>query len=540
MSYKFYGIIKGTVSFKFYDSSSQKEIEKFTYSDGMCFGEWAALYDKKRTMSAYTVGDCHLFSLEKELFKSILGKHLLRAEDERKEFVYKTFAVFKECIPHKIDEIYKKFFFPKFYRRNDIIYEENEKTDALYVIYMGEADLRIDIDSVKHVSLINLEERTDNIIRYMQKIDYDKYFKKITSEINDENEKKHLRKVNGLTTVLKMGKGDIGGIEACAGIGLMKHTMVTSSDFLAVMKVDLLNLNDYRDTILSSLIPLFIEKEKVIENNIQKILSLKRDIGHKIKLYNHSCDESVENLGENYHIYLDKLNKKLEVNEAGFVLKNCKNNKIFRQKEKLENKNIRNEEISQKINIFLKKKPQRPISIKQNVKLKTVLKNAFSPTNQPPRAPSPKIENVLDRTDYQYIAPPSMSTNKSTNAVGNSFFITAEEKKKKQKEQVLQMFNRIIDQRMLKETNKPQVNGLNKREKKMKTPTFRNLYRNKSVKELSKMNFNNDKFVEGNYRFNQLFHRSIKSAKSAIIKSKKATIYNTGSYDMPFISNFLS
>ena len=110
MSYKFYGIIKGTVSFKFYDSSSQKEIEKFTYSDGMCFGEWAALYDKKRTMSAYTVGDCHLFSLEKELFKSILGKHLLRAEDERKEFVYKTFAVFKECIPHKIDEIYKKIF----------------------------------------------------------------------------------------------------------------------------------------------------------------------------------------------------------------------------------------------------------------------------------------------------------------------------------------------------------------------------------------------------------------------------------------------
>ena len=99
----------------------------------------------------------------------------------------------------------------------------------------------------------------------------------------------------------------------------------------------------------------------------------------------------------------------------------------------------------------------------------------------------------------------------------------------------MNMFNRIIDKKLLK--GGEVFLGLNlhgdKNEKKAQTPVFSSLHRTRSARDI----IFKDKFVECNYKFNSFFNRHINSARCLSVKNQKSTtIYNSGSFDMPFAS----
>ena len=68
---------------------------------------------------------------------------------------------------------------------------------------------------------------------------------------------------------------------------------------------------------------------------------------------------------------------------------------------------------------------------------------------------------------------------------------------------------------------------------------------------MKKIDYKGNKFVEGNYRFNCFFNRDIKSAKAVRMRQEKknsnkksnvikyATLYNSGSYEMPLAVDIL-
>ena len=63
------------------------ELEKFSLSDGMCFGEWGLIYDIRRTTSIYAVEDTDLFYLEKEPFNRILCQKFLKSDNDKVKFI---------------------------------------------------------------------------------------------------------------------------------------------------------------------------------------------------------------------------------------------------------------------------------------------------------------------------------------------------------------------------------------------------------------------------------------------------------------------
>ena len=82
--------------------------------------------------------ESHLFSIDKEKFKMIFAKWLFKAENDRRDFIKKTIP-FLSTIPEiRFEEYYKRSVFATFYRRNEIIYDDNTLTGSLYCIYQGE------------------------------------------------------------------------------------------------------------------------------------------------------------------------------------------------------------------------------------------------------------------------------------------------------------------------------------------------------------------------------------------------------------------
>ena len=117
-------------------------------TEGMCFGEWAIIYNIERSASAYVMEESHLFSIDKEKFKMIFAKWLFKAENDRRDFIKKTIP-FLSTIPEiRFEEYYKRSVFATFYRRNEIIYDDNTLTGSLYCIYQGECSL------CQHVKLL--------------------------------------------------------------------------------------------------------------------------------------------------------------------------------------------------------------------------------------------------------------------------------------------------------------------------------------------------------------------------------------------------
>jgi hypothetical protein len=71
------------------------EIEKLSLGDGMCFGEWALIYDIARSASAYTLEDSHLFYLDKEFFDISFRVSISKSDIEKSNFITKKLPALK-------------------------------------------------------------------------------------------------------------------------------------------------------------------------------------------------------------------------------------------------------------------------------------------------------------------------------------------------------------------------------------------------------------------------------------------------------------
>ena len=66
------------------------EEEKYVLSNNDIFGQWDILYERKRKLSFHTLNDCHLITIEKEIFKRFLEEKILKGEQEKK-YLYQDF-----------------------------------------------------------------------------------------------------------------------------------------------------------------------------------------------------------------------------------------------------------------------------------------------------------------------------------------------------------------------------------------------------------------------------------------------------------------
>ena len=67
-------------------NSSLTEEEKYVLSNNDIFGQWDMLYERKRKLSFHTLNDCHLITIEKEIFKRFLEE-----VNKKKKYLYQDF-----------------------------------------------------------------------------------------------------------------------------------------------------------------------------------------------------------------------------------------------------------------------------------------------------------------------------------------------------------------------------------------------------------------------------------------------------------------
>ena len=111
------------------------EEELFTAGMGYCFGEWALIYNQPRAASVYTLEDCVFFILEEKNFKKSFLKSLINSESRKKKFVIENlfpFNIFKE----RQSSLYKNIV-PITIERNQIVFNEGDKSDTIFLIYLG-------------------------------------------------------------------------------------------------------------------------------------------------------------------------------------------------------------------------------------------------------------------------------------------------------------------------------------------------------------------------------------------------------------------
>ena len=112
-----------------------KEEELFQAGAGYCFGEWALIYNQPRSASVVTLEDSIFFTLDEKLFSKTFLKCLNNSEHKKKKFAMEhlfPFDLFKE----RQSSIYKNII-PINCERNQIVFNEGDKADTLYLIYLG-------------------------------------------------------------------------------------------------------------------------------------------------------------------------------------------------------------------------------------------------------------------------------------------------------------------------------------------------------------------------------------------------------------------
>ena len=120
-----------------YDSDKYEFIEEelFIRGEGYCFGEWALIYKQPRSASIYTLEDCVFFTLDEVPFKNSFLKSLNYSEFNKKQFALKNFLPFDMSDDRQLS-IYKNIV-PITCKRSQIIFNEGDVADSIYLVYLG-------------------------------------------------------------------------------------------------------------------------------------------------------------------------------------------------------------------------------------------------------------------------------------------------------------------------------------------------------------------------------------------------------------------
>lgn len=111
------------------------EEELFQAGVGYCFGEWALIYNQPRSASIVTLEDSVFFILDEKFFTKTFLKCLKNSEHKKKKFVMENLFPFN-ILNERQSSIYKNII-PVACERGQIVFNEGEKADTLYIIYFG-------------------------------------------------------------------------------------------------------------------------------------------------------------------------------------------------------------------------------------------------------------------------------------------------------------------------------------------------------------------------------------------------------------------
>ena len=532
-SNKFYLILKGKISFTEFNSLLNKEIEKYQFNTGNYFGVKKLLYDKRQNKNAFTIEETHLFTITKESFKKILGKILQETELRKKEFLYKTIPIFSKCISYKIDYIIRNNIKTKFYTRNEIIYNEGERTGNFYIIYNGTVKLMTNLLKINSSIILNKEESTNDIIKKTGNINYKDLIKKEISKIDESISKKYYM-INSreLTKLINLTSGGIGGLELTAGIDKMKYTMICDCEFLIIFKLNLIHIYDYLDDVLKSCLPLFINLEKSIENTIYQIKKIEKKIIPKnlrrfssFSFNKDKVNEIYEKFNEgSYYNMINSINNKFEKNKDGFIKLNTNNKMLCYEKEILEDKKDNSLSFSRSLNNYINSSFLLKKNSKQNVKF-IKKENNFSPVIKMYK----KFHITHNKTKKILHYFPKLSIFSTL----NSFDILQNEKKifKTNHYMNLSLYNLKKNDDSSKEKKSSFI--LNIEKKRIKSlnlfPYNNNIFR-KTYKDFNYLKKNNS-------TKNILQNESLCKMFNKIIDNKKVLSYNSGTFDIPLTSD---
>ena len=203
-STQFYFLLKGKISFKkkiISSSPRPKYIERFTLGDNTHFGEWDIVYERKKKTTAFCEEDCHIISIDRDIFKDYLEQRVNKVESEFKILIKKTLMKYMIIPETKIDRLIQNDIQTLFFRRGEIIYREGDINTYLFLINSGEANLFQNFEKCEYSFMQNNQYSMELIKNMAKRIDYkgimneayDKYHHlNSNNNINNHNEKNNI------------------------------------------------------------------------------------------------------------------------------------------------------------------------------------------------------------------------------------------------------------------------------------------------------------------------------------------------------------
>ena len=592
-----YFILKGNISL-IKDSINLNEMNIIKENDN--FGHWDMIYHRKRKSTYYSLDECHIIIIDKDIFRRYLQEKIIKGDDELKSFVTKFLnkngisAFFRiERIIHNMQLLY--------YRKDEIIYEEGEINKNIYLIYKGEGKLVKKIEFGEFYFVENLKENTLKIQKKAKNINYKEFAVNEINELDSDNNKKSNNNNNNKKMLLDkseykilsiLGKGNIGGLEISTGIKNKKYTFVSNSDYTTIIKIELMYIQDNINQFMLNLLSLFIKSEREIHARIKRIRYIDNIISENCQKYKYKNDKSNDNtfsLYDNDKKFIKEIKKisnQFEVNDGGFIKMNDFNINLNLKKNKLKEQLIESKKKNIKINILMKeydKKEEnnnkykevkmlgRPHTINQKINKYinfiedyNISSNKCVFKSQTNKIFENKKINIRKKMSQKYYADKTLENfeeiienyrNRNTAIdVYNPQIIKTERSIERKRS----LENIKIENKLLKEIiiiNKKNCNTIKEYKSKNKDQINmrkRNIY-NKSIKNALNRRYKtidgkckNKIFIINKKILRKLFEKNmIKKERNLDIKctsfsERRMIYYNTGMYDMPFVSHLNS
>ena len=570
-----YFILKGKVSVM---NGSKKLNQIKVIKEKENFGQWDIIYHRKRKLSYYASEECHIIYIDKHIVRKYLQEKIIKGDNDIKTFATKFLKNNKINSFLKIERVINNMKI-LYYRKGEIIYKEGEENTNIYLVYKGETKL---VKKIKNGEFTYIENLNDNIYKIQEKAKNLNYKNLISDEISEKKLENEESKNNNNTpnilienseykTLAILGKGNIGGLEISTGIKNKKYTMIANHDYTTIIQIELYFIKDNINKFLLNLLPLFIQSEKDIHSRFKQIRKIENKMQTNYK--NNNIDNlSLLNNNKYYINEIQKINKKLDINEGGFIIVNDFNIKLNNSKNKLKEQLIRSNkkylEINMLANDYNKKEENKNNNYNQvkmmknnnikkyklnlNIPIKcrsrTYNKRIYFKKNMSQKYFAKKtlenfdivIENYRRRKDFlirDFVNPQIIKTeranekmefNSDDNRLLKEIIILNKENNKEIEEYKGKSYNnqssKYKDIKFKKRIN----SALNK------VKTFENKKENKI-------------FIINKYILRRLFAKNMikkKKIKSLDIKSisnieKRILYYNTGRYDMPFVTNLI-
>ena len=370
-SSKMYFILHGNISFikkvNSLEFETAQDVEQYKKGDGQYFGEWDLIYGRKTKLSALCLDNCHIIYIEKETFQKYIQEKFTKTENESKSNLINILNKYIFIPKFKLERFISSEVKMLFFKKNEIIFKEGDENRYLYLIYSGEANLLINMSQGEKHSLFNSfdEIKVEKIQKKAQKINYKEIVKKPLLKNNNQNlfQKDIIFNRNDYKPVATLGSGSFAGLEIVTGITNFKYTLISSSNFTSVYVIYLKYLDEHLKEFMLNLIPLFLELEERIHNQIDKIKYLDFNIlPYNCQKYNniHKYNKFIEYIDTNendetFIKFIKKIENKFDINEGGFIKMNQHNLNLQKERNILKNQLKENQLKDQKIDIFVKK-----------------------------------------------------------------------------------------------------------------------------------------------------------------------------------------